>query len=39
MNDEHLNAWLEIQSSKQLKPNIDLIISNKQLRVYNNANK
>jgi hypothetical protein len=39
MNDEHLNACLKIQSSKQLKPNIDLIISNKQLRVSNNANK
>jgi hypothetical protein len=39
MNDEHLNACLKIQSSKQLEPNIDLIISNKQLRVSNNANK
>ncbi len=33
MNDEHLNACLKIQSLKQLKPNIDLIIFNKQVRV------
>ena len=34
-----VNAYLKIQSSKQLKPNIYSIISNKQLRVSNNTNK
>jgi hypothetical protein len=39
MNNSHLNVCLKIQWFLQLKPNIDSIISNKQLRVSNNANK